>query len=110
MVGGIIGQASCSSHCEFSNLVNYSNISSGSNYIGGIFGSMVAGTSVKINKVVNLGKISATNNVGGIIGKTSGKDIEVYDAANFGSIQGIAENKNAEWRYSRRRRGCHYNL
>ena len=93
MVGGIIGQASCSSHCEFSNLVNYSNISSGSNYIGGIFGSMVAGTSVKINKVVNLGKISATNNVGGIIGKTSGKDIEVYDAANFGSIQGIAGDK-----------------
>lgn len=93
MVGGIIGQASCSSHCEFSNLVNYSNISSGSNYIGGIFGSMVAGTSVKINKVVNLGKISATNNVGGIIGKTSGKDIEVYDAANFGVIQGIAGGK-----------------
>lgn len=93
MVGGIIGQASCSSHCEFSNLVNYSNISSGSNYIGGIFGSMEAGTSVKINKVVNLGKISATNNVGGIIGKTSGKDIEVYDAANFGSIQGIAGDK-----------------
>lgn len=93
MVGGIIGQASCSSHCEFSNLVNYSNISLGSNYIGGIFGSMVAGTSVKINKVVNLGKISATNNVGGIIGKTSGKDIEVYDAANFGSIQGIAGDK-----------------
>ena len=93
MVGGIIGQASCSSHCEFSNLVNYSDISSGSNYIGGIFGSMVAGTSVKINKVVNLGKISATNNVGGIIGKTSGKDIEVYDAANFGSIQGIAGDK-----------------
>ena len=93
MVGGIIGQASCSSHCEFSNLVNYSNISSGSNYIGGIFGSMVAGTSVKINKVVNLGKISATNNVGGIIGKTSGKDIEVYDAANFGVIQGIAGDK-----------------
>ena len=93
MIGGIIGQASCSSHCEFSNLVNYSNISSGSNYIGGIFGSMVAGTSVKINKVVNLGKISATNNVGGIIGKTSGKDIEVYDAANFGVIQGIAGDK-----------------
>ena len=93
MVGGIIGQASCSSHCEFSNLVNYSNITSVSNYIGGIFGSMVAGTSVKINKVVNLGKISATNNVGGIIGKTSGKDIEVYDAANFGSIQGIAGDK-----------------
>lgn len=93
MVGGIIGQASCSSHCEFSNLVNYSDITSGSNYIGGIFGSMVAGTSVKINKVVNLGKISATNNVGGIIGKTSGKDIEVYDAANFGSIQGIAGDK-----------------
>lgn len=93
MVGGIIGQASCSSHCEFSNLVNYSNISSGSNYIGGIFGSMVAGTSVKINKVVNLGKISATNNVGGIIGKTSRKDIEVYDAANFGVIQGIAGDK-----------------
>ena len=93
MVGGIIGQASCSSHCEFSNLVNYSNISSGSNYIGGIFGSMVAGTSVKINKVVNLGKISATNNVGGIIGKTSGKDIEVYDAANFGVIHGIAGDK-----------------
>ena len=93
MVGGIIGQASCSSHCEFSNLVNYSNISSGSNYIGGIFGSMVAGTSVKINKVVNLGKISATNNVGGIIGKTTGKDIEVYDAANFGVIQGIAGDK-----------------
>lgn len=93
MVGGIIGQASCSSHCEFSNLVNYSNISSGSNYIGGIFGSMVAGTSVKINKVVNLSKISATNNVGGIIGKTSGKDIEVYDAANFGVIQGIAGDK-----------------
>lgn len=93
MVGGIIGQASCSSHCEFSNLVNYSNISSESNYIGGIFGSMVAGTSVKINKVVNLGKISATNNVGGIIGKTSGKDIEVYDAANFGVIQGIAGDK-----------------
>ena len=93
MVGGIIGQASCSSHCEFSNLVNYSNISSGSNYIGGIFGSMVAGTSVKINKVVNLGKISATNNVGGIIGKTSGKDIEVYDAANFGVIQGSAGGK-----------------
>ena len=93
MVGGIIGQASCSSHCEFSNLVNYSNVSSGSNYIGGIFGSMVAGTSVKINKVVNLGKISATNNVGGIIGKTSGKDIEVYDAANFGVIQGIAGDK-----------------
>ena len=93
MVGGIIGQASCSSHCVFSNLVNYSNISSGSNYIGGIFGSMVAGTSVKINKVVNLGKISATNNVGGIIGKTSGKDIEVYDAANFGVIQGIAGDK-----------------
>lgn len=93
MVGGIIGQASCSSHCEFSNLVNYSDISSGSNYIGGIFGSMVAGTSVKINKVVNLGKISATNNVGGIIGKTSGKDIEVYDAANFGVIQGISGDK-----------------
>ena len=93
MVGGIIGQASCSSHCEFSNLVNYSNISSGSNYIGGIFGSMVAGTSVKINKVVNLGKLSATNNIGGIIGKTSGKDIEVYDAANFGVIQGIAGDK-----------------
>ena len=93
MIGGIIGQASCSSHCEFSNLVNYSDISSGSNYIGGIFGSMVAGTSVKINKVVNLGKISATNNVGGIIGKTSGKDIEVYDAANFGVIQGIAGDK-----------------
>ena len=93
MVGGIIGQASCSSHCEFSNLVNYSDISSGSNYIGGIFGSMVAGTSVKINKGVNLGKISATNNVGGIIGKTSGKDIEVYDAANFGVIQGIAGDK-----------------
>ena len=54
---------------------------------------MVAGTSVKINKVVNLGKISATNNVGGIIGKTSGKDIEVYDAANFGVIQGIAGDK-----------------
>lgn len=93
MVGGIIGQASCSSHCEFSNLVNYSDISSGSNYIGGIFGSMVARTTVKINKVVNLGKISATNNVGGIIGKTSGKDIEVYDAANFGVIQGIAGDK-----------------
>ncbi len=93
MVGGIIGQASCSSHCEFSNLVNYSNISSESNYIGGIFGSMVAGTSVKINKVVNLGKISATNNVGGIIGKNAGKGIEVYDAANFGTIQGIAGDK-----------------
>ena len=93
MVGGIIGQASCSSHCEFSNLVNYSNISSGSNYIGGIFGSMVAGTSVKINKVVNLGKLSATNNIGGIIGKNAGKGIEVYDAANFGTIQGIAGDK-----------------
>ena len=93
MVGGIIGQASCSSHCEFSNLVNYSNISSGSNYIGGIFGSMVAGTSVKINKVVNLGKLSATNNIGGIIGKNAGKGIEVYDAANFGVIQGIAGDK-----------------
>ena len=93
ITGQSVIQASCSSHCEFSNLVNYSNISSGSNYIGGIFGSMVAGTSVKINKVVNLGKISATNNVGGIIGKTSGKDIEVYDAANFGVIQGIAGDK-----------------
>ena len=93
MVGGIIGQASCSSHCEFSNLVNYSNISSGSNYIGGIFGSMVARTSVKINKVVNLGKLSATNNIGGIIGKNAGKGIEVYDAANFGTIQGIAGDK-----------------
>ena len=93
MVGGIIGQASCSSHCEFSNLVNYSDISSGSNYIGGIFGSMVAGTSVKINKVVNLGKLSATNNIGGIIGKNAGKGIEVYDAANFGTIQGIAGDK-----------------
>lgn len=93
MVGGIIGQASCSSHCEFSNLVNYSDISSGSNYIGGIFGSMVARTTVKINKVVNLGKLSATNNVGGIIGKNAGKGIEVYDAANFGTIQGIAGDK-----------------
>ncbi|MDB9046858.1 hypothetical protein [Parabacteroides distasonis] len=93
MVGGIIGQASCSSHCEFSNLVNYSDISSGSNYIGGIFGSMVAGTTVKINKVVNLGKLSATNNIGGIIGKNAGKGIEVYDAANFGTIQGIAGDK-----------------
>ena len=93
MVGGIIGQASCSSHCEFSNLVNYSNISSGSNYIGGIFGSMVARTTVKINKVVNLGKLSATNNIGGIIGKNAGKGIEVYDAANFGTIQGIAGDK-----------------
>ena len=93
MVGGIIGQASCSSHCEFSNLVNYSDISSGSNYIGGIFGSMVARTTVKINKVVNLGKLSATNNIGGIIGKNAGKGIEVYDAANFGTIQGIAGDK-----------------
>lgn len=93
MVGGIIGQASCSSHCEFSNLVNYSDISSGSNYIGGIFGSMVARTTVKINKVVNLGKLSATNNIGGIIGKNVGKGIEVYDAANFGTIQGIAGDK-----------------
>lgn len=93
MVGGIIGQASCSSHCEFSNLVNYSDISSGSNYIGGIFGSMVARTTVKINKVVNLGKLSATNNIGGIIGKNAGKGIEIYDAANFGTIQGIAGDK-----------------
>ena len=93
MVGGIIGQASCSSHCEFSNLVNYSDISSGSNYIGGIFGSMVVRTTVKINKVVNLGKLSATNNVGGIIGKNAGKGIEVYDAANFSTIQGIAGDK-----------------
>lgn len=93
MVGGIIGQASCSSHCEFSNLVNYSDISSGSNYIGGIFGSMIARTTVKINKVVNLGKLSAINNVGGIIGKNAGKGIEVYDAANFGTIQGIAGDK-----------------
>ena len=93
MVGGIIGQASCSSHCEFSNLVNYSDITSGSNYIGGIFGSMVARTTVKINKVVNLGKLSATNNIGGIIGKNAGKGIEVYDAANFGTIQGIAGDK-----------------
>lgn len=93
MVGGIIGQASCSSHCEFSNLVNYSDIFSGSNYIGGIFGSMVARTTVKINKVVNLGKLSATNNIGGIIGKNAGKGIEVYDAANFGTIQGIAGDK-----------------
>ncbi len=93
MVGRIIGQASCSSHCEFSNLVNYSDISSGSNYIGGIFGSMVARTTVKINKVVNLGKLSATNNIGGIIGKNAGKGIEVYDAANFGTIQGIAGDK-----------------
>ena len=93
MVGGIIGQASCSSHCEFSNLVNYSDISSGSNYIGGIFGSMVARITVKINKVVNLGKLSATNNIGGIIGKNAGKGIEVYDAANFGTIQGIAGDK-----------------
>lgn len=93
MIGGIIGQASCSSHCEFSNLVNYSDISSGSNYIGGIFGSMVARTTVKINKVVNLGKLSATNNIGGIIGKNAGKGIEVYDAANFGTIQGIAGDK-----------------
>lgn len=93
MVGGIIGQASCSSHCEFSNLVNYSDISSVSNYIGGIFGSMVARTTVKINKVVNLGKLSATNNIGGIIGKNAGKGIEVYDAANFGTIQGIAGDK-----------------
>ena len=93
MVGGIIGQASCSSHCEFSNLVNYSDISSGSNYIGGIFGSMVARTTVKINKVVNLGTLSAINIIGGIIGKNAGKGIEVYDAANFGTIQGIAGDK-----------------
>ena len=42
---------------------------------------------------MNLGKLSATNNIGGIIGKNAGKGIEVYDAANFGTIQGIAGDK-----------------
>ena len=58
---------------------------------------MVARTTVKINKVVNLGKLSATNNVGGIIGKNAGKGIEVYGAANFGTIKASQEIKNTEW-------------
>lgn len=97
MVGGIIGQASCSSHCEFSNLVNYSDISSGSNYIGGIFGSMVARTTVKINKVVNLGKLSATNNIGGIIGKTLEKALRFMTQLISVRSKVSQEIKNTEW-------------
>ena len=98
MVGGIIGQASCSSHCEFSNLVNYSNISSGSNYIGGIFGSMVARTTVKINKVVNLGTIQGIAGdkeygVGGIAG-ASEDAITIYKSVNHGNI---TINRNAKY-------------
>lgn len=99
-VGGIIGKAHCLFASEFSNLVNYSHISQGSDRIGGIFGeinSEVAPSEkpVKINNAVNLGNLSSLNSVGGIIGRAygSGDDIEVYNAANFGAINGVQGNE-----------------
>lgn len=87
-VGGIIGQTSCSRPCEFSNLVNYSDIYQNNDRIGGIFGYIDESYNIKINKVVNLGNLTATNSVGGIIGMSTDVGVEIYDAANYGTIQG----------------------
>lgn len=88
-IGGIVGKAACTRSYNFSNLVNYSNISIGSDKIGGIFGEFNTTSGViNINKVVNLGNITATSSTGGIIGYTSGENIIINDAANFGSIYG----------------------
>lgn len=90
-IGGIVGNAKCTQRCDFSNLVNYSNISIGSDNIGGIFGGITTTSmDININKVVNLGDITATSSIGGIIGYTSGKNINIYDAANFGAIKGLS--------------------
>lgn len=90
-IGGIVGIANCTQSCNFSNLVNYSNISIGSDIIGGIFGGIsTSSMDININKVVNLGDITATSSTGGIVGRTSGKNIQIYDAANFGTIKGLS--------------------
>lgn len=88
-IGGIAGRVSCSQLCEFSNLINYSNISQCNDKIGGIFGYIYDSYyGIKINKVVNLGNISATYSVGGIVGMTDDTGVEIYNAANYGAIHG----------------------
>lgn len=99
-IGGIVGYVDCTESRNFSNLVNYSNISIGSDKIGGVFGciNMRSGDNEKIiniNKVVNLGNITATSSIGGIIGYTYGNYIYIYDAANFGAINGLSGGKES---------------
>lgn len=58
---------------------------------------MVARTTVKINKVVNLGKLSATNNIGGIIGKTLEKALRFMTQLISVRSKVSQEIKNTEW-------------
>lgn len=85
-LGGIAGYLTCDNQ-KYENLVNYTNIPSGTASTGGIFGHMYILSNATITKAVNLAGITASNSVGGIVGRTLGKGfLHIHQSANFGEI------------------------
>ncbi len=69
--------------------VNYSSLSNGSNYTGGIVGYSYGETSmVTLTNSVNVGSVSGSSIVGGLVGEANGDNTIRY-CANYGSVSAV---------------------
>lgn len=91
-LGGVVGSASSSAGCGYSNLVNYGDVTGSSTYVGGIQGYVY--TNVLSNSF-NTGNVTGTNYVGGITGRvySNGSVMNCYTACEVtgtGTYVGLA--------------------
>ncbi len=87
--GGIVGYVA-NNTSSIKNCINIGNVSSSLSTVGGIVGNVAnitAGvSSLTINKCINLGEISGTSNVSGILGNAPTTAITISDCMNIGKI------------------------
>ncbi len=97
-IGGIAGRVENVSG-TFENLINYTNVNA-DNYTGGVIGHLVTqlnasnSDSFTLKYAVNVGKVSGTKNVGGVVGYSSGQDGRetLLDyCANYGNVSNSEE-------------------
>lgn len=88
-VGGIIGSSSYAKEILLENVYNKGNINNTGGNSSGIIGSLSSDSTAinKLNNVYNVGKVSGSYSVGGIIGN-SYSSIEINNAYNKGEIVG----------------------
>lgn len=91
--GGIAGSFYAINNRNAQNLINFTQISSGGEASGGIFGEVSPSRGTLIDKAVNIGNITSMDNVGGIIGSLLGDGSAMMrDCANYGAIHGNTTN------------------
>ena len=85
--GGIVGYVGTAGG-KITGCINLEKVSSSHSIVGGIVGTtgVMSETNVSISKCINMGKISGTSNVSGILGTASASQITISDCMNIGKI------------------------